>query len=51
VQDKGIDWHFIAPGKLTDNAFIEAFNGSFRCEGANALTSIASSALPDAHKK
>jgi len=28
VQDTGVDWHYIAPGKPTQNAFIESFNGS-----------------------
>ena len=26
-QDRGIDWHYIAPGKPTQNAFVESFNG------------------------
>ena len=29
-QETGIDWHYIAPGKPTQNAFIESFNGKFR---------------------
>ena len=28
--------YFSRPGKLTDNAFIESFNGSFRAECLNA---------------
>ena len=28
-QKTKIDWHYIAPGKPTQNAFIESFNGSF----------------------
>ena len=31
-----VEWHYIAPGKPTDNAFIEAFNGRFRTECLNA---------------
>jgi len=25
-QERQIDWHYIAPGKPTQNAFIESFN-------------------------
>ncbi|CDX61629.1 conserved hypothetical protein [Mesorhizobium plurifarium] len=35
-QDRGVEWHYIAPGKPTDNAFIESFNGKFRSECLNA---------------
>jgi len=35
VQDTGIDWHYIAPGKPTQNAFIESFNGKLRDECLN----------------
>ena len=35
VQDAGIDWHYIAPGKPTQNAFIESFNGKLRDECLN----------------
>ena len=31
----GIDWHYIAPGKPTQNAFIESFNGKLRDELLN----------------
>lgn len=31
-----IDWHYIAPGKPTENAFIESFNGRLRDELLNA---------------
>lgn len=34
-QDRGIDWHYIAPGKPSQNGFIESFNGSFRDECLN----------------
>lgn len=35
VQDTGIEWHYIAPGKPTQNAFIESFNGKLRDECLN----------------
>ena len=35
VQETGIDWHYIAPGKPTQNAFIESFNGKLRDERLN----------------
>jgi len=31
----GVDWHYIAPGKPTQNAFVESFNGRFRDECLN----------------
>jgi putative transposase len=42
-QDAGIDWHYIAPGKPTQNAFIESFNGRLRDELLNEVlfTSLA----------
>lgn len=35
AQDRDLDWHSIAPGKPTQNAFCEAFNGRFRDECLN----------------
>src|SRR5258708_17042496 len=29
-KETGIDWHFIAPGKPIQNAFVESFNGRMR---------------------
>lgn len=44
-QDRGIDWHYIAPGKPMQNGFIESFNGSFRDE---CLNETLFSSLPEA---
>jgi len=34
-QETGVEWHYIAPGKPTQNAFIESFNGKLRDELLN----------------
>jgi putative transposase len=34
-QDRQVEWHYIAPGKPTQNAFIESFNGRLRDELLN----------------
>jgi putative transposase len=34
-QESQIEWHYIAPGKPTQNAFIESFNGRLRDELLN----------------
>jgi putative transposase len=34
-QDRRIGWHYIAPGKPQQNAFVESFNGRFRDECLN----------------
>jgi putative transposase len=34
-QASGIDWHYIAPGKPQQNAFVESFNGRLRDECLN----------------
>ena len=34
-KDNAIDWHFIAPGKPIQNAFVESFNGRMRDELLN----------------
>ena len=34
-QDTGIAWHYIAPGKPMQNAFVESFNGRLRDECLN----------------
>ena len=33
--DAGVDWHYIAPGKPTQNGFVESFNGRMRDELLN----------------
>jgi putative transposase len=48
-QERGIAWHYIAPGKPQQNGFVESFNGRFRdgsthCVGPS--TSICSAACP-----
>ena len=35
TQEAQIEWHYIAPGKPTQNAFIESFNGRLRDEFLN----------------
>jgi putative transposase len=39
-QEAAIDWHYIAPGKPTQNAFIESFNGRLRDELLNEVLFI-----------
>jgi putative transposase len=34
-QDRKVAWHYIAPGKPTQNAFVESFNGRLRDECLN----------------
>lgn len=34
-QATGVEWHYIAPGKPTQNAFVKSFNGRFRDECLN----------------
>jgi putative transposase len=38
-----VDWHYIAPGKPTQNAFVESFNGRLRdeCLNETLFTSMA----------
>jgi putative transposase len=33
--ERGVKWHYIAPGKPTQNAFVESFNGRLRDECLN----------------
>ncbi len=34
-QDQNVGWHYIAPGKPQQNAFVESFNGKLRDECLN----------------
>ena len=34
-QERQVDWHYIAPGKPQQNAFVESFNGRLRDELLN----------------
>jgi putative transposase len=34
-QQRGVEWHYIAPGKPMQNGFIESFNGRLRDECLN----------------
>jgi putative transposase len=34
-QQISVEWHYIAPGKPMQNAFVESFNGRFRDECLN----------------
>ena len=36
-QQRGVAWHYIAPGKPMQNAFVESFNGRLRDECLNEL--------------
>ncbi len=36
-QETRVAWHYIAPGKPTQNAFVESFNGRFRDECLNDM--------------
>ena len=34
-EERGVEWHYIAPGKPVQNAFVESLNGRFRDECLN----------------
>jgi putative transposase len=42
-EENGIEWHYIAPGKPVQNAFVESFNGRLRdeCLNEHAFASLA----------
>ena len=35
TKDHGVDWHYITPGRPTQNGFVESFNGKMRDELLN----------------
>ncbi len=39
-QERQVEWHYIAPGKPTQNAFVESFNGRLRDECLNERLSL-----------
>jgi putative transposase len=43
AQEARVEWHYIAPGKPQQNAFIESFNGRLRdeCLNETLFTSLA----------
>jgi len=43
TEGTGIEWHYIAPGKPIQNAFVESFNGRLRdeCLNEHAFSSLA----------
>jgi putative transposase len=42
AAERGIEWHYIAPGKPMQNAFVESFNGRLRdeCLNEHVFTSL-----------
>ena len=34
-EERGVEWHYIAPGKPMQNGFVESFNGRLRNECLN----------------
>ena len=34
-EERGVEWHYIAPGKPMQNGFVESFNGRLRDECLN----------------
>lgn len=47
VEETGVDWHYIAPGKPVQNAFVESFNGRLRDQ---CLNEHAFRSLPEARR-
>jgi putative transposase len=46
AYQRGVTLDFSRPGKPTDNAFIEAFNGRFRENGENLLMPVVVISIP-----
>ena len=42
-KERRVEWHYTAPGKPTQNAFVESFNGKLRdeCLNETLFTSLA----------
>jgi putative transposase len=40
-QEHRVEWHYIAPGKPTQNGFIESFNGRLRDEASTSICLLA----------
>jgi putative transposase len=47
-QERQVEWHYIAPGKPTQNAFVESLNGRLRdeCLNETLFTSLALTCSP-----
>ncbi len=47
VEETGVEWHYIAPGKPVQNAFVESFNGKLRdeCLNEHVFTSLSEARL------
>ncbi len=48
VEETGVEWHYIAPGKPVQNAFVESFNGKLRdeCLNEHVFTSLTEARRP-----
>ena len=46
TQTSGVDWHYIAPGKPQQNAFVESFIGRLRDECLNETLFVIAAASP-----
>jgi putative transposase len=48
-QERGVYWHYIAPGKPMLNGFVESFNGRLRdeCLNEHLFTNLKGGAPPD----
>ena len=50
-QQTGVEWRYTAPGKPTQNAFVESFNGRFRdaCLSDTLLSTLTEAPAPSSH--